>query len=148
MTDVEILQAMERIIKPVLTKIEEVKTELEERMDRMEEHMDRIEERMDRMEEHMSHMEERMDRMEERMSHMEERMDRIEDRMTGIEVHLETTTDVGIKIIGEGHADLTRKLDEALKVENERELLLIRLNYLEGEVVKVKRRLSQLEKTA
>ena len=120
MTDVEILQAMERIIKPVLTKIEEVKTELEERMDRMEEHM----------------------------SHMEERMDRIEDRMTGIEVHLETTTDVGIKIIGEGHADLTRKLDEALKVENERELLLIRLNYLEGEVVKVKRRLSQLEKTA
>lgn len=113
MTDVEILQAMERIIKPVLTKIEEVKTELEERM-----------------------------------SHMEERMDRIEDRMTGIEVHLETTTDVGIKIIGEGHADLTRKLDEALKVENERELLLIRLNYLEGEVVKVKRRLSQLEKTA
>ena len=86
--------------------------------------------------------------MEEHMSHMEERMDRIEDRMTGIEVHLETTTDVGIKIIGEGHADLTRKLDEALKVENERELLLIRLNYLEGEVVKVKRRLSQLEKTA
>ena len=141
MTDVEILQAMERIIKPVLTKIEEVKTELEERMDRMEEHMDRMEERMDRMEEHMSHM-------EEHMSHMEERMDRIEDRMTGIEVHLETTTDVGIKIIGEGHADLTRKLDEALKVENERELLLIRLNYLEGEVVKVKRRLSQLEKTA
>ena len=141
MTDVEILQAMERIIKPVLTKIEEVKTELEERMDRMEEHMDRMEERMDRMEE-------RMDHMEEHMSHMEERMDRIEDRMTGIEVHLETTTDVGIKIIGEGHADLTRKLDEALKVENERELLLIRLNYLEGEVVKVKRRLSQLEKTA
>ena len=34
MTDVEILQAMERIIKPVLTKIEKVKTELEERMDR------------------------------------------------------------------------------------------------------------------
>ena len=134
MTDVEILQAMERIIKPVLTKIEEVKTELEE-------HMDRIEERMDRMEE-------RMDHIEEHMSHMEERMDRIEDRMTGIEVHLETTTDVRIKIIGEGHADLTRKLDEALKVENERELLLIRLNYLEGEVVKVKRRLSQLEKTA
>ena len=49
-----------------------------------------------------------------------------------------------IKIIAEGHLDLSRKLDDALKVENEKELLLIRVNILENELRKVKERLAQI----
>lgn len=63
-----------------------------------------------------------------------------------MELHLENETDKGIKIIGEGHGDLMRKLAEALKVENEKELLLLRMNYLEGEIRDVKMRLSNVEK--
>lgn len=77
-----------------------------------------------------------------------EKLDLILQKINGIEVHLENVTDKNIKIIAEGHTDLSRKLDEALKVENEKELLLIRMNYLEGELAKVKQRLSELEKTA
>lgn len=77
-----------------------------------------------------------------------EKLDLILKKISGIEIHLENVTDKNIKIIAEGHTDLTRKLDEALKVENEKELLLIRLNYLESEIEKVKERLSELERTA
>lgn len=55
-------------------------------------------------------------------------------RTTSIELTLETETNRNIKIIAEGHADLSRKLDDALTVENEKELFLIRLNTLENDV--------------
>lgn len=63
-------------------------------------------------------------------------------RMTSVELTLENETNKGIKIIAEGHLDLVRKLDEALKVENEREMLLLRVNHLENEIRKIKEQLS------
>ncbi len=49
-----------------------------------------------------------------------------------------------LKIIAEGHLDLSRKLDEALKVDNEKELLLIRVNTLENELCKIKERIEHI----
>ena len=86
--------------------------------------------------------------LKEDMSSVKTEIGRLNDRTAGVIIHLENVTDRGIKIIGEGHADLTRKLDEALKIENEKEILLLRMNYLEGELQMVKKRLSELEKTA
>ena len=63
-------------------------------------------------------------------------------------LHLENVTDRNIRIIAEGHADLNRKLDEALKIENEKEVFKVRLNYLEGEMAEVKEWISRFEKTA
>ncbi len=51
---------------------------------------------------------------------------------------LENETNKNICIITEGHLDLTRKLDDALKLENEKEMLLIRLNHMENEIRKIK----------
>ncbi len=39
---------------------------------------------------------------------------------------------------------MDRKLSEALKVENEKELLLLRVSHLENEMRKVKDRLNQI----
>ncbi len=39
-----------------------------------------------------------------------------------------------MKLIAEGHLDLSRKLEESLKVDAEKELINVRLNILEGEV--------------
>ncbi len=61
-----------------------------------------------------------------------------------IQLTLENETNRNIKIIAEGHLDLSRKLDEALKVENERELLLIRINSLEAEIKKLKERIERI----
>jgi len=61
-----------------------------------------------------------------------------------IELTLENETNRNIRSIAEGHLDLSRKLDEALKVENEKEMLLLRVNHLENELRKVKERISQI----
>lgn len=61
-----------------------------------------------------------------------------------IQLTLENETNRNIKIIAEGHLDLSRKLDDALKVENEKEMLLIRVNILENELRKVKERIESI----
>lgn len=54
-----------------------------------------------------------------------EKLSEMDRKITDIQLTLENETNRNIKIIAEGHLDLSRKLDEALKVENEKEMLLI-----------------------
>lgn len=68
----------------------------------------------------------------------------IRNQITSIELTLENETNRNIQIIAEGHLDLVRKLDDALKVENEKEMLLLRVNHLENELRKVKERINQI----
>ena len=58
------------------------------------------------------------------------------------EVQMLNVTNRNIKIIAEGHLDLSRRLHEALKVENEREIIAIRVNILEGELQRMKAQLN------
>lgn len=76
---------------------------------------------------------------------LDEKLQPINDKINKIEMHLENVTDKNIKTVAEGHLDLSRKLDKALSVENEKELLIIRVRMLEDEVQKIKDR---LDKTA
>lgn len=71
-------------------------------------------------------------------------MQEMKQQMTSLELTLENETNRNIKIIAEGHADLSRKLDKALKEDNEKELLRIRVNILENEMRKIKERLEQI----
>lgn len=68
----------------------------------------------------------------------------IKEQIIDIQLTLENETNRNIRIIAEGHIDLSRRLDEALKVENEKEMLLIRVNILENELRKVKERLEHI----
>lgn len=68
----------------------------------------------------------------------------IDKRLTSVELTLENETNPNIKAVAEGHLDLSRKLDDALKVENEKEMLLIRVTVLENELRKVKESITQL----
>lgn len=83
----------------------------------------------------------RMDVQEKRMDNLEDRMDHLDNRVNTIGVTLENETNRGISIIAEGHRDLNRKLNEALKADEEKEMLLLRVNRLEGEVSKIKDKL-------
>ena len=69
---------------------------------------------------------------------MKNEMQKLDQKVTGIEVHLENVTDRNIRLIAEGHLDLSRKLEDALKVEGQKELWGIRLNILEDEIRKIK----------
>ncbi|MFT4105679.1 MAG: hypothetical protein QM657_07960 [Lacrimispora sp.] len=62
-----------------------------------------------------------------------------------LQLTLENETNRNIQIIAEGHTLLNRRLDEALKVESEKEMLLIRVNRMENDLRKLK---EQIEETA
>lgn len=86
----------------------------------------------------MQGMESEQQSMKSDMQSMKSDMQKLERKVAGIEVHLENVTDRNIRLIAEGHLDLRRKLDEALKNKNEKELQGIRLNILEDEIRKIK----------
>lgn len=68
----------------------------------------------------------------------------IKKSITDIQLTLENETNRNIQIIAEGHLDLSRKLDDALKIENEKEMLLLRVNRLENEIRRIKQRIEEI----
>ena len=70
--------------------------------------------------------------LKEQVQGVEGKARELEGHVQGIRLTLENETNKNINIVAEGHLDLRRKLDEALKVENEKEMLLIRVNRLEN----------------
>ncbi len=73
-----------------------------------------------------------------------ERLEKLENKITDVQLTLENETNRNIKIIAEGHLDLSRKLDEALKVDSEKEMLMIRVNRLENELRRLKSRVDEI----
>ncbi len=72
-------------------------------------------------------------------------LEEIDAKITDIQMILENETNRKIKLIAEGHLDFIRNPDEALKVENEKEILLIRVHYLEREIRRIKTRVEAME---
>ena len=68
----------------------------------------------------------------------------VEKMVKDVQLTLENETNRNIQIIAEGHLDLSRKLDEAVKIDNEKEILMLRVNRLESELEKTKSRLSEI----
>ncbi len=68
----------------------------------------------------------------------------VKSEVKDIQMTLENETNKNIKIIAEGHFNLNHKLDDALRVENEKELLLIRVTSLENEVRRLKARIEEI----
>ena len=73
-----------------------------------------------------------------------EEMKKLENKVTEVQMTLENETNKEIRIIAEGHLDLSRKLDDALKVEYEKEMLLLRVTHLENEVRRLKQRIEEI----
>ncbi len=75
---------------------------------------------------------------------IEAMLEPIKRDVKSIQLTLENETNRNIKIIAEGHLNLSRKLDEALKIDNEKEMLLLRVNTLENELRKIKERIESI----
>ena len=87
---------------------------------------------------------ERLDKMDSRLDKVDSRLDKVESKVTEVQMTLENETNKDIRIIAEGHLDLSRKLDDSLKVENEKEMLLLRVNRLENEIRRIKQRIEEI----
>ena len=76
------------------------------------------------------------------ISEMKNNKKKMKNEIREISLTLENETNRNIKIIAEGHLDLSRKLDKALTVENEKEMALIRINMMENELRRIKEKLA------
>lgn len=79
--------------------------------------------------------------MKSEMQDLKQKTANIETSVTDIKLILENEIRVNIQRVAEGHLDLSRNLHEALKIDNEKEMLSIRVNVLESEVRRIKTQL-------
>ena len=103
-----------------------------------------VNERLDKMDSRLDQMDSRLDQMDSRLDQMDSRLNKLESKVTEVQMTLENETNKEIRIIAEGHLDLSRKLDDALKVENEKEMLLLRVTRLENELRRLKQKIEEI----
>ena len=115
----------------LLTKI----TSVEQKVDSMDRRMDSMDKRMDSMDK-------RMDSIDKRMDSMETKLGEVSGDVKGIKLTIENELRVNIRRIAEGHLDLSRNLQEAMKPGNEVEMLAIRVGMLETDVREIKSKIS------
>ena len=139
----------------ILNEISGLSARFEERFDRVDARLDKVDERLDRVDKRLDQMDERFDQVDARfdgmegtirsldyrISDMERRMDDSELNQTKTRMILENDVLKSINIIAEGHLDLNRKLDEALKINQQKELMLLRISSLESDMKLVKQTL-------
>lgn len=73
-----------------------------------------------------------------------EAIEELKNEVKSVQLTLENETNHNIRMNVEYHIILEKKLDESLKVNQERELLLLRVNSLENEVRKLKERIEKI----
>lgn len=108
------------------------------------EKLDLILSKMQGMETRMQGMETKMQGMETKMQIMENNLQEVKQKTTNIDITLENEIRVNIRRIAEGHLDISRNLHDALKIDSEKEMMVIRVNMLESELRRIKERLDQI----
>ena len=80
--------------------------------------------------------------LDQKFTVLDQKFTVLDEKVTGLELVIENETNVNIRRIAEGHCDLVRNLREACKVDDEKELLAIRVTVLESDMSKVKHQLA------
>ena len=101
-----------------------------------------LEEDVSGLKEDVSGLKEDVSGLKEDVSGLKEDVSGLKEKTSSIQMTLENETNRNIKIIAEGHLDLSRNLHDALKVNNEKEMLIIRVNSLEDDVRRIKEKLA------
>lgn len=141
-----------------LDKVDERLDGIDERLDKVDERLDGIDERLDKVDERLDKMDERLDGMDRRFDGVDERFEGMDKRFDGltllvtensrrlknIELTLENEITPNIMRVAEAHLDLSRKLDDALKIDREKEMMVLKINILDGEVRRLKERVDCL----
>jgi chromosome segregation ATPase len=135
-----IAEIMKEINKPINERLDKI----DSRLDQMDSRLDQMDSRLDQMDSRLDQMDSRLDQMDSRLDQMDSRLNKLESKVTEVQMTLENETNKEIRIIAEGHLDLSRKLDDALKVENEKEMLLLRVTRLENELRRLKQKIEEI----
>lgn len=125
----QILELITKMNADMQHGFDKINSDMNERFDKVNSDMN---ERFDKINSDMN------ERFDEVYSTMQEEFKNVYAEFKDIRMTLENETNPSIRIIAEGHYDLNKKLDNVSKVENEKELALLRITRLENEVRQLK----------
>ena len=129
-------------LKQRVTRLEDKVTSLEQRVTGVGDKVTRLEDKVTSLEQRVTGLEDKTTGLEDKVTGLGQQVTGLEQRVTGLELVIENETNVNIRRIAEGHCDLVRNLREARKVDDEKELLAIRVTVLESDMSKVKHQLA------
>ncbi len=92
----------------------------------------------------MQNMKSDMQNMKSDMQNVKNDLQEVKQKVINIDLTLENEIRVNIRRVAEGHLDLSRNLHEAMRIDNENEMLSIRVNILESELRRIKERLDHI----
>ena len=148
-SDVRELKSGMSEIKQRVASVEQKVTELDQRVASVEQKVTKLEQKVTELDQRVAGVEQKVTELDQKFTVLDEKvtvLDQkftvLDEKFTGLELVIENETNVNIRRIAEGHCDLVRNLREARKVDDEKELLAIRVTVLESDMSKVKHQLA------
>ena len=148
-SDVRELKSGMSEIKQRVASVEQKVTELDQRVASVEQKVTKLEQKVTELDQRVAGVEQKVTELDEKVTELDQKftvLDQkftvLDEKVTGLELVIENETNVNIRRIAEGHCDLVRNLREARKVDDEKELLAIRVTVLESDMSKVKHQLA------
>ena len=148
-SDVRELKSGMSEIKQRVASVEQKVTELDQRVASVEQKVTKLEQKVTELDQRVASVEQKVTKLEQKVTVLDQKftvLDQkftvLDEKFTGLELVIENETNVNIRRIAEGHCDLVRNLREARKVDDEKELLAIRVTVLESDMSKVKHQLA------
>ena len=141
-SDVRELKSGMSEIKQRVASVEQKVTELDQRVASVEQKVTKLEQKVTELDQRVAGVEQKVTELDEKVTELDQKFTVLDEKVTGLELVIENETNVNIRRIAEGHCDLVRNLREARKVDDEKELLAIRVTVLESDMSKVKHQLA------
>ena len=148
-SDVRELKSGMSEIKQRVASVEQKVTELDQRVAGVEQKVTELDEKVTVLDQKFTVLDEKVTVLDQKFTVLDQKftvLDQkftvLDEKVTGLELVIENETNVNIRRIAEGHCDLVRNLREARKVDDEKELLAIRVTVLESDMSKVKHQLA------
>ena len=88
-------------------------------------------------------IEHKVSNLDTRVKTIEAKADKVDKKLASIDLTLENETNRNMQLIAEGQALINRRLEEALRFESEKEMMLLKVNHLENEIRKMKERIEE-----
>ncbi len=151
--DIVILsQLLDQKFEPVYTRLDllesdvrELKSgmsEIKQRVASVEQKVTELDQKVTELDQKVTVLDEKVTVLDQKFTVLDQKFTVLDEKVTGLELVIENETNVNIRRIAEGHCDLVRNLREARKVDDEKELLAIRVTVLESDMSKVKHQLA------
>lgn len=141
-TDVRTLKDDVQALKKDVSTLNKRVSTLEEKVISLEEKVSSLDGKVSSLDGKVSSLDGKVSTLEGKVDKLTQRTDTIEDNIVHINLVLENEIRVNIQRVAEGHLDLSRNFHEAMKPNEEVEMLALRVGMLESDMRKVKAKLA------